>query len=481
MYIHRYAVENADQYNYNIFREKRLLMKRLNILTLLLTIALGATLVSCNSKNNERSVYDPYSALRAPHYVGWYLKSGDTLSQTNFSIDQYNHKIFNVEPLPYLTELDSAYMELMVSYRSKVEVKNLTTNGVQMWNPSKAKEEKVEIKGGKLLLTIITEDEKSDVTYDVTFNVYTYDPNKLTWQKYASKLPVKSGDSKFIQHGDRLLLLMHNEVAGTEHLYVYDVANLKDMQVNEVAHLEGTVPEPHTITVDTHGLYYGLTSKGGLMVSKDLLNWKEVESNVTLTALLYDLNLDGENGAAQMIAVGHTGDMFNIYQLWGPTMKPLKLIEDEGFPVRGMKIYTYDVAGVRKANMIGGVDRHGNRVKKMYFTSDGMGWGSLRYGGDGFEAPRDGATLMEYKEKIYLVGGDYETADNAKKIYVSQNYGATWTEMSEDQGPSEAFEPRTGVAGVVVEEDGDAAFYLYGGAVNGKETSDIWRGYIKKN
>lgn len=457
----------------------------------LLASAFIAMLTACNKNDYEPTIHDPYSGMYVPHYIHFHEKGADALNAAVFSIDHFSQHIFNREPLAFKTELDSAYMNMYISHHCVVKVKNLETGGVQEWSPvpdKKTKElKKIEIKGGRLEISVEAPEKIGSVTYRADINVYPYDPLLLTWTKGSNALPVSSADACFYQDGDRLLFLAIDASASAKLLKVFQVQSLKNAQMTLLREFSAEfVPCPSTLVKDTHGEFFALDIDGFLLKSTDLLSWNPVTQvqDLKFSSLWYDANLQGPEGDIALLGVAkpRSSGRYAIYAFDGQAAKKQSDIERANFPIGKALVHSYDEAGIRRVNLIGGIDMHGRRVEPLFFSANGKDWGALDYRLKGFKAPKWGATLFGKSRELYLVGGELDgKAQGNNKIYLSKDHGASWIELTEKQGPDKQFEARTGAAAIKVMEDGDEAFYIYAGAVNAKPTADIWRGYVKKD
>ncbi|KGN91675.1 DUF6242 domain-containing protein [Porphyromonas canoris] len=455
-------------------------------LFLVLLILSGVS--ACNEKTPGVRKPDPNPGLQVPHYVNIQIKENDVFSQTKFTIDHFNRKIYNSVRLPYKTELDTVFLRMMISSETKVEIKNLTTNETFPWTVEKMNSKSVKVKGGKLELLLSANINGVNKTekYLMNINVYSYDPNVITWEKKENVLPVAAADSKFITLNKTLYWVALDKHAK---FHLYEVLSVESYNFRKV---EGTgdMPAilPHTLTQDTHGRVWGMAKDGEIYSSSDLKIWEKIQkpdAALAWTSILYDANLKGSTGEVKMLLVGEIGGAYKIWTA-APASMPAILtdITNEHFPVRNALVRTVVEAGIKRANLIGGTDRLGRPVENLFFTADGKGWGEIKFRGKGFNAPVRGATLIEKGGRIYIAGGEYAIISDDKSrlnLFHSDDNGASWTKMTQEKTQATGFNVTSGMSGIISTDGEDDVFFFLGGIAEDKPTADAWRGYIKKN
>ncbi|MDO4789657.1 MAG: DUF6242 domain-containing protein [Porphyromonas sp.] len=454
---------------------------------LLIVLMLGAV-SACKEKAPEARRPDMFPGLYVPHYVNLQIKENDVFSQTKFTIDHFNRRIYNSVRLPYKTELDTVFLRMMISSETKVQIKNLKTNETVAWTTEKMNTKSVDIKGGKLelLLSANIKGAVKEEKYLMDINVYTYDPNVITWEKRAGVLPVATADSKLITLGSALYWVALDKQEKL-HLYLVKSVENYDFQKVEAA---GEMPKvlPHTLSQDTHGRVWGLTKDGEVYSSSDLKVWEKLPKPAEApvwSAILYDTNVKGLSGTVEMLLVGKLADQ---YKIWAakPGSAPVVLadITNEHFPVRDALVRTVVVAGVKRANLIGGTDKLGRPVENLFFTADGKGWGEIKFRGKGFTAPVRGAALIERNGRIYIAGGEYSVLpedDSHINLFYSDDHGASWTKMTQEKTQAAGFDVVSGMSGFVSTDGEDDVYFFLGGLAKGEPTADAWRGYVKKD
>ena len=123
---------------------------------------------------------------------------GKQIPAARFSIDHINHRIYNKTPLPYGSEIDSAYLSMAVSNQLKVTLRNVSSDKRVAWNVAGSDTTLISFKGGRMELTIQTDKKKDNqsVTYDFRVLTYGYDPNKIVWTDMSNGLPIETEETQ---------------------------------------------------------------------------------------------------------------------------------------------------------------------------------------------------------------------------------------------------------------------------------------------
>lgn len=303
-----------------------------------------------------------------------------------FNIDQRKRRIFNTDYIAYGTKLDSAYLELPISTELQVSIKNVKTGISKKW--SVTDRDKIDITGGKLLITITNEKEGASVTYDFRILTYGYNPNILTWKKLTEQTPITSKDGKIIEFKDKKYWVAVDD-SNNRKLYQITFSS-STPQFTPIS--DAIIPndiEAKSILVSASGEAWGLTTQGSLYMTEDLKTWKPIDlKGREVTAIV---SYDKEEGILK--AIGREEKTSKTYYPYS-IKKDGEMRQDKelpkGFPVRNAYAYIYEVEGGQHVNMLGGVTSEGVRTKTNYFTSDGLHWGEVPNTTATIDLPTDG-------------------------------------------------------------------------------------------
>lgn len=431
-------------------------------------------LTSCDQTPN-RVVNPKYIDYTIPARLRIALKGKPTHQDVEYHIDHINHRIYNTQYLPYGTKLDSAYLKMILSSNVKVDILNKTTNKTTNW--TSADTGKIDISGGKLVLTMQIS-EKISKQYDLRILSYGYDPNKLTWKKTDKVLPKAFSDIKVIRHSDRQYLI--GQVGRTSELY-----SISSYDPFVLAPEMASIPfglMPHSIVVTRAGSAWGISDSGKLYQSEDLRTWTLVNApTVKCTMVLFE-PLKETSASGRMVVVGEENGKYSFYVAGRSTLTKGQLIP-EGFPIRGAYVHDYMVSGVSSAVVLGGTQASGESVKNSFFTSDGISWAPTPYSSGKVKVPMSGGAFLSSSNgrRLFLIGGLYPSGTHHSPLKVSDDNGLTWTDLTKDKTLGDELIQRVNAAGVIeTTADGDV-MYVIGGTVNGTPTREIWRGWLDKS
>lgn len=443
--------------------------------TLLLLACMSLLGLSCQNRN--RQVVNPlYSGHYHPKYVRFTLdnKKG---KKVEMQIDHIRKRIYNTDPLPYGTKLDSAYLEVIMSNQLNVVLRNVTKDTEKAFSSSDTG--KINIEGGKLALTISRKDLPT-LTYDIRIMSYGYDPDKLTWDKCTSTAPAGVVEAKVVEYDSRHYYITR-DAAGVGKLYQVDL--MSTGFVEQQANLpEGLLPK--TLYKDHRGLVWLLDDQGQLFFSSDLKTWHDkTPEGVRLTQILNDQELNPDKPTS-LSAIGTPKNGSNLYYIYSGVVGSMKQHEaiPKGFPVRDAFVYNYVISGTQHSNILGGIQANGQPTELSFFTSDGVHWGKTPYQYSSSNVPDTGGLFIQRREgqQIMLVGGQYSKEGISDKIKISEDRGISWKSLKKSQLPGKDFTPRVNIAGIsVVDAKNIEHIYLIGGVLSGnRPTQEVWHGYL---
>lgn len=445
---------------------------------LLLVIVLVAS-TACNRRSRQM-VRPAYVGLNNPSFVQIEFPKEKKLEAVQMHIDNRKMRIWNSQYLPYGTKVDSVYLNMGISNQLKVTLYNETTGKrVENWDSGARK--KIDLTGGKLLITI-EKSESPTLTYQLRLMTYGYDPSHLSWELHQERLPVKSDDAIVLARGEERFWLTKVPVGAG--LKLFRIASVKPFAFEEVQTAQ--VPsglQPRSILKDHEGCFWGLTNNDELYYSRDLIDWQKKDlGSVRLTMLISDSESDDELPLITAIGyeVAQPNRFFTFSIEEGGVEKGTPLETD--FPVREAYVYTYNVAGSTHSYIFSGFASNGKPATASFFTSDGVNWGKVPYGNAGTETlpVSRGLFLNPYNNKgLFVVGGLNSQGETVNKILVSHNRGNTWQELTKELAPDKDFRGRYGASGIITEYVGGMPqFYIFGGNIDGAPTDEIWHGWL---
>lgn len=443
--------------------------------SIILSALLGATLLAltaCNSpvQHEQRPIYPD---LLQPTVVTLKFPKGTSTPEVNMQIDHLKGLIYNDAYLPYGSKIDSAYLQMQLSNQCKAVITNETTGISREWMLTDTS--KIDISGGKLRLLVSRPgSERPDLTYKIRIQIYGYDPYKLTWKRLQTPAPTPTTDGQYFTTQGQTYWMARN--GKSVKLY-----RIEDMETSRYTLVQENLPllRPKSINIDHNGDAWALSDDDKVYrAAPPLKEWIPVSTgDIRITTLLYDKEQSsGQPAHWKVIGYPATNPRsFASYTFTnGNTHKGADL--DKRFPVRHSYVYSYDVAGSRNANIIGGVTHANEAIKEVFFSSDGLHWAMIPYRGKGFETPLEGGLFLRSGDNVYLVGGKY-TDGIRNAMYVSNNRGVDWVELTKEKEPGREFTPRYGASGMIRPDKSDEMIYIVGGIVEGKPSTEVWKGF----
>ena len=189
-------------------------------------------------------------------------------------------RIWNKVPLPYQSHYDSLDLDMKVTSEAVVRILNEETKKVAVYNPRK-KINRIDATGGKFRISIEIKG-KPTLTYNMRIMTYGYNPDKFTWVKESTQLPIAAEEAKTFTLGDTQYWLARTSDGGGK---LYSYTNTTFTEVADEA--LPVMLLPTTLIVDSKGLVWVLDKAGALYKSRDLKSWtKHPVGSVVLTQLV---------------------------------------------------------------------------------------------------------------------------------------------------------------------------------------------------
>lgn len=432
-------------------------------------------LVSCKDKNKDY-VSPRYTDHPSPAKVTVEFPSKSKLPNLEFHIDNHKMRIYNKEYLPYQSKVDSAYLRIIVSTEVRVSIYNEYTKKTVNYLPTDTG--KFDLTGGKLKL-IIEKDKEKTLEYDMRLLSYGYDPAQFTWKLMNEQLPMAAVEAKVMDYKGKRYWLSRG-TSDQIGIYEIDLPTMKFAPSNEVSAPKDIVLS--SIMVDKLNILWAVNKAGDLLRSDDFKVWSKMgQGDIRWTMLLSDVT--GDKKESEITAVGYYAtnpDKFYTFRFLDSgdvIQEGLELVST--FPIRDAYVYSYRIGGVQHSYILGGMMADGRPSPTSFFTSDGIKWGVTPYSKGEQLIPSTGGLYLRspLTNKIYVVGGIYKDNKASNVIKVSADRGITWSELTKNQAPGEKFMNRINASGIVLEKE-QAEFYIFGGMIDNKPSTEIWHGWL---
>lgn len=388
---------------------------------------------SCNS--SDETYEETYVASTSVQVTGFSLANDskvlDSLENVHFSIDLENAQIFNADSLPYGTNISRLITNVTaVSTASAVTLTYKLDNGADsVVNYLTNSTDSIDFSNGPVTLNVTSQSGTVSRAYTVKVNVHATKPDTLAWNKLESALmPTNLGRvdvQRTVQYQD----VCYSLSRGGNNSYCLAITdNPADVQweVSSISlPFHANVESLHA----TDDAMWMLSTDGKLYKTTDFASW-------TATGQTWN-NIYGAYGSD---IVGCATDAAGAYQIvMYPSMKTWQM--PAGFPVSGTSdacTYKTPMGQYHQLMMVGGRDAQGNYLNASW-SFDGTRWANITRAAlpkalervsmvayDLFYVPSSTWRPVQYPA-LLAFGGVNGSGIN-REVYISRDWGMTWTE-----------------------------------------------------
>ncbi|MDH6343209.1 hypothetical protein M2134_002089 [Parabacteroides sp. PM6-13] len=411
------------------------------------------------------------------------LNSGDVeeLSNVKFTIDQINGLIFNLDSLPYGSDLKMAVCNL--TYASTVLSLEYTPEAVGDTVMTYSETDSIDFsKPVKFIVTAY--DGLTKKNYTARVNTHQIIPDTLEWEFYAKEesFPIKMKEQQvvpFAYNGQEGYLL-YGQPAGAGLPYRLYFSALDDMINWEPIALEGLPTDEimlYQMVCFDQALYVPSVN-GKLYKSVDGQRWSVVGDTPYVAYIISDVKEGGRSKAALAVVIEEAGEL-KFAAMDGEGLWTVGETIPEDFPLIGFGKEYYSSHYNSYLMIVGGRTLSNQLTNQSWGTMDGVLWARLSDINASYFAAREGVMVTAYDDKIYLIGG-IDAAGNAyRDIYESIDKGVTWQKVTALIILPDTYRAR-GYGSVIV--DKNQYINIFGGktSANGNVLREIWRGRINR-
>ena len=405
--------------------------------------------------------------------------SNSYFSESKFSIDQINGRIFNRDSLPYLFNVDSISVSIgggSNSGFSNIEVKLRDADSTYSWNGK----DSIALHRLKSIETT-AEDGKSKIKYEISINIHQQDPYIFNWTKIDENYISSSVDeqktvsfkNKFITYynigGDIRAASSSEGASWSNHVVTGLPVGAKVSSIIAAMHHQ-------------ESMLYCVDDNGKLYHSDNGIEWTQISSDFPIYAIYGELPfVTGEH--AILLAVEHGGEVkfastddFVTYNVLNGLKEDMPIMDFSSISIKNPKEYASKYIIV-----CSGVDMDDSVNKKLWILQ--MKDGEIATIAEKMSMNSAEGRLFLYDDNVYMFVPEMVTDEDNKvsyvnKFYFSANYGLTWKWGGENQTVDEDFLYRT-KASVIT--DADNFMWIFGGESRSDEQIvDVWRGRLNK-
>ncbi|MDR1591274.1 MAG: DUF6242 domain-containing protein [Prevotellaceae bacterium] len=376
-----------------------------------------------------------------------------TFGTQTFTIDNTNNVIYNVDSLPYQSQLDSVIVTVVGESLSAVIINDsivFTTNDTL--NLSE-------------LVTIqtVAQDGETVKTYSLDLRIHQIDPYLYIWTGINSQVYTGAVTVEKLVHFNGELLLFVDE--GNDHIALHRSADGITWTASTVSGLPAAFDIRYIVKFSEQLI---ALHNNVAYFSTDGQTWNtRPASGVAVSNLLFAMNdklyaLGGSGSALFVAEADSTLAFTGIGELPSP------------FPITGAGIYVgTSQSGVPRVFVVGGKDGNGALLNTVWSSENGRYWANLASNGVPF-TPREGVAVVQYDSLLMLFGGR-DASGLANDIqWVSRSFGITWTLPQDKETISSLFVPRYDAQIAVNEEK--YTIFIVSGRTSVGFIKDVWRG-----
>ncbi|MDH6306086.1 hypothetical protein M2459_002770 [Parabacteroides sp. PF5-5] len=447
-----------------------------NKILLFITGCITLLLASCLNSDDENT---DYTVIKDAQIRSLTLShdSVSGLSSVKFTIDQLNGKIFNLDSLPYGTEIEKVSCKL--TYVTGVLGTEVTMEVVPdssfYWNGSDSLDFSKPVK-----FKTYAYDGVTTKTYTAWVNIHQVDPDSMVWELYANNpLPEAVEEQKVVVYplNGTDEFFMYTQTANGYQLYHSPITDAKNWEALSLTGLPSADLALSQMTL-YNGKLYAPSANGGLYGSEDGLSWSAI-ANAPSVKYLLGAVAEGTNQAPVLSAIIEAED--NLY-FAGMNKEQQWLqgsIVPERFPLTGFGAAPYNNMYHEYLLIVGGRNSKDELTNTAWATMDGQRWALLSDEKVSYFKPKEGIILTKYDDKMFLAGGIESGGKPSKEIYTSTDYGITWSLQDTLIIFPSAYKAR-GFSSVYV--DNNNYMLIFGGKTSkdAKSVNEIWRGRINR-
>ena len=330
-----------------------------------------------------------------------------------FSINQVTGEVYNVDSLPYGTNVDKVVVNMELSGYAQIYVDSigiyegfLATDSIDFTHPRKFR--------------ITSTDSEYYRDYTISVNAHQVEPELMEWNCYASVnslLPQRA-----IEYNGKLCLF--GEKDGKQVLVMSSLAG-EPYWGNEVA-LTGLPSSAKLSTIQSFGGALYLVAEDGIYTSTDASSWDLRYACSNAVAIVGASDIDGKMWVAtegELLVTANGADFEGAGSL------------PAGFPLYGVSMASYKLnhnSTIVRYMLVGYADEAMNGAPVVWSRlSTEERWTRYENTNNRFSCPAlKGLTVLRYDDFLYAIGGagvaQGESVEAFSELYISRDNGITW-------------------------------------------------------
>jgi len=403
------------------------------------------------------------------------------LSTTKFTIDQVNGRIFNLDSLPYGTEIDKVVckIEYINAYAvTSLRVMQEAVGDTIDWNASDSLDFSKPVK-----FVVGAYDGITTKNYLAQVNVHHVVPDSLPWHLYTEGITdqtIREQKAILFNYGGKPSYLFYVQPAGADAPYSLYYSDASDLRQWTSLSLEGLPAGKIRLAQLTgyENILYLPSTDGVLYQSTDGLKWSPVEGTPHVSYLMGYVKesdkqisvltaITEENGTLYFASMNKNGEWAKGDQV------------PDAFPLTGFGNENYNLMYFEYLLVVAGKDKNNKLLNNCWGTKDGLSWANYTPSEATPFSKREGVMVTAYDDKIWMIGGLNGDGNGLKDIYQTIDKGVTWSLLDTLVTLPDNYKGR-GFSSLVV--DDEKFITIFGGktSASGNNEQEIWRGRINR-
>jgi len=399
------------------------------------------------------------------------------LSDVKFTIDQLNGYIFNIDSMPYGTDIEKVVCSL--SYTTGAAGIQISPEALgdttYWWNGSDSIDFSQPVN-----FTVTAYDNVTTKRYRAWVNIHKVVPDSMVWIQYANNITGRQAQEQ------KVIVYPYN---GTDHYFMYTKSSdgyelyhapVDDARNWEKLTLTGFSNDGLVISQITEydGVLYIPSANGTLYQSINGMAWVQTGNAPSVKYLLGSLK-EGTNQPSALSAIIEQEETLHFAAMDNENRWTVGNIVPENFPVTGFGNISYTHMYHEYLMIIAGRDQKNRLTNAAWGTMNATNWALLSNENSPTFEKKEGVILAKYDDKFFLAGGI--NADNraSKEIHLSLDNGITWSKQDSLLTFPQEYVGR-GFSSVHV--DNNNYMLIFGGKTSRNTTTldEVWRGRINR-
>lgn len=420
-------------------------------------ILLIACILLCFYTACNKSSDGEYNPAELSHFG---FDSFPKLKDYKFLIDNFGHRIYNPDSLPFGSDVDSLFPTIKtLSSNDKI-----TIDG-QAW---KDKERRDWTSGGPFELINHSENGKHKMTYQVYVNRHQVDPDSMRSYPMNATYPAYEGTQKLIVKDNYLHCFYTNSDKSLAHYQSNDGLTWTAAAV--AGGLNGDLLIESLCAFQDS--FYMANQEGEMFATADFITWNKTAGAYKVKALHGELKgrKHLSNNALIGIIADENGELhFARYEnAW-----TLGDAVPADFPMSAYaSVQSTTVTDVDFIVITTGLTKDGSYAQSTWSTMDGLYWARISNTASN-DLLLQGASMFYYDGDLYLIGGKNEKG-SYHDLYISENHGINW-KLAESKVQLKAIEEGLVNAQIVTDEK---YIRVFGG--NEGSNKKVWQAHLNR-